>query len=69
MKNVQVRINGEKREVPEGLTVSGLLEHLALNPSRVAIEKNLDILPKTDWGETRVLQGDRYEIVHLVGGG
>ena len=64
-----VTINGEKREVPEGLNVAKLLAHLELNPSRVAIERNLDILPRNRWSDTVVEHGDSYEIVQLVGGG
>ncbi|HKO03468.1 MAG TPA: sulfur carrier protein ThiS [Candidatus Acidoferrales bacterium] len=66
---VHIQINGEAREVPEGLTVSGLLIHLGLNPARVAIERNLGILPRAVWDATRVGPGDRYEIVQFVGGG
>jgi sulfur carrier protein len=67
--SVQVLINGETREVPDGLTVAELLAHLGLSAGRVAIERNLDILPRTQWGDTSVSAGDRFEIVHLVGGG
>jgi thiamine biosynthesis protein ThiS len=64
-----VTINGERREVPEGLTVAGLLEHLGMPESRVAIERNLDILPRARWQETRVQSNDTFEIVQFVGGG
>jgi len=66
---MQIRLNGEKREVPEGLDVPGLLAHLGLNPARVAIERNLEILPRAQWASTNVSEGDRFEIVHFVGGG
>ncbi|MCL6565737.1 MAG: sulfur carrier protein ThiS [Acidobacteriia bacterium] len=66
---MKVTINGENRELPEGLTVAALLEHLGLQPERVAIERNREILPRSRWAETRVADGDRYEIVHFVGGG
>jgi len=66
---VQIVVNGETREVPEGLGVSALLSHLGLPADRVAIERNLEILPRGQWGATAVQAGDRYEIVHLVGGG
>ncbi len=66
---MNVSINGENREVPEGLSVTGLLGHLGIHPGRVAIERNLDILPRTQWEHTRVEPGDRYEIVNFVGGG
>lgn len=64
-----MKINGEPREVPEGLNVIALLEHLAITGERVAIERNLDILPRADWQETSVQAGDSYEVVHFVGGG
>jgi thiamine biosynthesis protein ThiS len=66
---ILLEINGESREVPGGLNVTGLLAHLGISTGRVAIERNHDILPKTQWDETKVSPGDRYEIVHLVGGG
>jgi thiamine biosynthesis protein ThiS len=64
-----VQVNGESRETAAGTTVSGLLAQLGLNSGRVAIEYNLHILPKTKWDETRVADGDRFEIVQFVGGG
>jgi sulfur carrier protein len=64
-----VTINGERREIPEGLTVVALLDHLGMPGSRVAIEYNLDILPRNRWQETLVQTDDKFEIVHFVGGG
>lgn len=66
---MNVVVNGESREVPDGLSVAALLAHLALPVERVAIERNLEILPRSQWDSTRVQPGDRYEIVHFVGGG
>ena len=66
---MEVTINGEPRQIPNGLTVAALLEHLEMNVERVAIERNLEILPRARWKETSVQPNDRYEIVHLVGGG
>ena len=66
---IQIVVNGEMREVPTGLGVTGLLSHLGMPPDRVAIERNLAILPRSEWISTVVLAGDRYEIVHMVGGG
>jgi len=66
---MQIQLNGEQREVPDGLTVTALLAHLGLNPARVAIERNLEILPRSQWQTTAVAAGDRYEIVQFVGGG
>ena len=64
-----VTINGERREIPDGLTVAALLDHLGMAPNRVAIERNLEILPRPAWAETPVEPGDHYEIVQFVGGG
>ncbi len=66
---MKIVLNGEEREVPEGLSVAGLLAHLALASGRVAIERNLDILPRDQWESTQVAPDDRFEIVHFVGGG
>jgi sulfur carrier protein len=66
---IQVRVNGETKQLPTGTSVRALLDQLGLNPGRVAIEYNLEILPKTRWEETRVAAGDRLEIVQFVGGG
>lgn len=66
---LQLHINGEARDVPDGLDVPKLLVHLGLNPARVAIERNLEILPRSAWETTLLASGDRLEIVHFVGGG
>jgi thiamine biosynthesis protein ThiS len=66
---MKITINGELREIPDGLNVAALLQHLEMTADRVAIERNLDILPRAKWQETEVQPDDRYEIVHLVGGG
>ncbi len=68
-ERIQVIINGETREVPAGLGVESLLAHLGLRAERVALERNLEILPRSAWATTMVEPGDRFEIVHLVGGG
>jgi sulfur carrier protein len=64
-----VTINGERREVPDGIAVWALLEHLGMPRERVAIEHNLNILPRADWNQTQVQPNDSFEIVHFVGGG
>lgn len=66
---VSVLVNGEAREAPGGATVAQLLEALGLHAGRVAIERNLQILPRSEWSSTQVAAGDRYEIVQFVGGG
>ncbi len=64
-----MKINGERSEVPDGLNVTAMLEHLAMRGDRVAIERNLNILPRADWSKTQVEPNDSFEIVHFVGGG
>ena len=66
---IHIHVNGETKQLPPGTSVRALLDHLGLNPGRVAIEYNLEILPKTKWEETRVSAGDRLEIVQFVGCG
>ncbi len=66
---IPIQVNGEAKQIPPGTTVRQLLDLLALNPARVAIEYNLQILPKSKWEETRVAPSDRLEIVQFVGGG
>jgi sulfur carrier protein len=64
-----IQVNGETRPALAGGTVIDLLRELGLNDGRVAIERNLEILPRQKWSETLIVAGDRYEIVHFVGGG
>jgi thiamine biosynthesis protein ThiS len=67
--NLSVKVNGEHRRVPGGITLVEMLGELGLDPLRVAVERNLDIVPRSSLGEVRVEDGDDYEIVHIVGGG
>lgn len=62
-------VNGEQRHAKRGDTVADLLCALGLENGRVAIERNLQILPRAQWAETKVAAGDHYEIVQFVGGG
>jgi thiamine biosynthesis protein ThiS len=64
-----VVINGERTEIPDALNVAQLIEHLGMPLDRVALERNLDILPRARWKETPVQSNDSFEIVHFVGGG
>jgi sulfur carrier protein len=66
---VKVTINGEHRDIPDGLNVTDLLEHIGMPAERVAIERNLNILPRAQWPTTKVRSHDSFEIVHFVGGG
>jgi thiamine biosynthesis protein ThiS len=62
-------VNGEQRAAKPGSTVTDLLREMSLDPGRVAIERNLEILSRADWQKTTIEAGDRYEIVQFVGGG
>ena len=64
-----VSINGEQRRVPHGTTLAQLIAEVGLDPSRVAVERNLEIVPRSTFGEVIVEDGDAFEIVHFVGGG
>jgi sulfur carrier protein len=66
---ITISVNGENRSAKPGASVSDLLRELGLESGRVAIERNLEILPRPQWAETRIQPGDRYEIVQFVGGG
>lgn len=66
---LEITVNGETRATKPGGTVTDLLRELGLESGRVAIERNLEILPRSQWPETLVESGDRYEIVQFVGGG
>ena len=68
-KTIEVVVNGETRRIPEGFCLDRLLLWMEIDPSRVAVERNLAIARKTDWPSTRVEAGDRLEIVWFVGGG
>jgi len=62
-------LNGEPVETPDGATVAGFLDQLGLPQKGVAVERNREIVPKSAYGETRLTEGDRIEIVQFVGGG
>ena len=67
--SLAITVNGEGRDAPQGATVADLLRDLNLLAGRVAVERNLEILPRPQWPNTAIQPGDRYEIVHFVGGG
>jgi thiamine biosynthesis protein ThiS len=66
---MKVQINGENRDFEESLPLSALVEQLGMKADRVAVELNRNIVPRTQWAETQVAEGDRLEIVQFVGGG
>ena len=62
-------VNGQPEQVPDGLTVAVLLSRLKLPPKGVAVELNEQIIPRARLAETELRDGDRLEVVSLVGGG
>jgi thiamine biosynthesis protein ThiS len=65
----EIRVNGEQRRVPGGISIAQMLSELGVDPRRVAVERNLEIVPRSTFAEVRVEDGDHYEVVHFVGGG
>ena len=66
---IAIHLNGETKEIPEDLSLAALLEWLKLPGDRVAVERNLQIVPRREWDRTRIESGDKLEVVHFVGGG
>ena len=62
-------INGEERDFTQPMSVEALLGQLGIDPRKVAVERNLEIVPKSAYGAVEVGEGDRLEIVHFIGGG
>jgi thiazole synthase len=68
-RSVHLKINGELRPFPGPVTIAELLTQLALDPRKIAVECNLEIVPKSAYGQTVLQDGDKLEIVNFVGGG
>jgi thiazole synthase/sulfur carrier protein len=66
---IAIEVNGETRQVPDGASVADLLALLGLAAPKVAVERNLEIVPRSAWASTRLAPGDRLEVVHFIGGG
>jgi thiamine biosynthesis protein ThiS len=66
---VKLQINGEAKSLDGPLTLAALISQMGLKPDRVAVELNRDIVPREQWAQTNLADGDRLEIVHFVGGG
>jgi thiazole synthase len=67
--SLSIRVNGEHKRVFGGTTVAEMVNGLGLDPLRVAVERNLEIVPRGTLDQVCVEDGDDYEIVHFVGGG
>lgn len=66
---MEIQVNGEPQSVPTDATVAWLIAHLELQPKFVAVERNRELVPRTEHADCRLQAGDQIEIVTLVGGG
>lgn len=66
---ISVDVNGEPRSIPAASSIADMLREIGLDPRRVAVERNLEVVPRSTLGDVQVRDGDAFEIVHFVGGG
>lgn len=66
---MKIQVNGTEREIVTDSTIADLLEVLQLEPRGLAVERNLELIPRASHAETKLAEGDRLEVVTLVGGG
>jgi len=66
---MKLKLNGEEKEIADGISLGSLLEELQIRPARVVVEHNRNIVPRDAYGATILAEGDALEIVHFVGGG
>jgi thiazole synthase len=64
-----ISVNGEHRRVAKGMSIADLALELGLDPAKVAVERNMEVVPRSTLGDVRVEDGDDFEIVTFVGGG
>src|SRR4029079_8867605 len=69
MNELRLTVNGEPRKAEPGTTVAALLRAMGVDPARVAVERNRDVVPRTTWAEAGLADGDKIEIVAFIGGG
>ena len=69
MGEVKILVNGEERRVEPGLSIEGLLELLGVKGRPIAVARNQDVIPRSDYPSVTLKEGDRIEIIHPVGGG
>jgi len=69
MNELRLTVNGELRKAEAGTTVAALLRAMGVDPARVAVERNRDVVPRTTWAEAGLADGDKIEIVAFIGGG
>ena len=66
---MKFNLNGEEKEAPEGTTLLEVVQSMGLTPSQVAVERNLDIVPRATYAEVQLQPNDKIEVVTFVGGG
>jgi thiamine biosynthesis protein ThiS len=66
---MKLQINGEEKQIADGLNLASLLEELQIRPARVVVERNREIVQRDSYGTILLAEGDTLEIVHFVGGG
>jgi len=66
---MRLLLNGEERDVADVVTIADLVAALGLDARKVAVERNLEIAPRSTYGDTQLAEGDRIEIVTFIGGG
>ncbi|HXU01242.1 MAG TPA: sulfur carrier protein ThiS [Polyangia bacterium] len=69
MNELRLTVNGEQRTAEPGTTVAGLLRTMGIDPARVAVERNRDVVPRATWADAGLADGDKLEIVAFIGGG
>jgi thiazole synthase len=68
-ETIAIHVNGGLARVPVGASIAEMLSELGIDPRKVAVERNLAIVPRSTFDEVRVEDGDAFEVVHFVGGG
>ncbi|MCF6214679.1 MAG: sulfur carrier protein ThiS [Emcibacter sp.] len=66
---INITLNGDSHKIQKGQSLFDLLQDLKLDPGKVAVERNLEIVPKSTYQDIEIDDGDRLEIVHFIGGG
>lgn len=66
---MQIHVNGDSLELADGATLADLITHLELQGKRIAIELNMDIVPRSEHATCSLADGDVLEVVHAIGGG
>jgi thiazole synthase len=69
MNELRLTVNGEQRTAEPGTTVAGLLRAMGVDPARVAVERNRDVVPRATWTQAGLADGDKIEVVAFIGGG